>query len=96
MKCMCGKELRGELDTFGPVEMPLCWECFLSKRWQYGPGIGESWYGLAPHHHRPGPVIGSTVFDPVEYDADGLYREDGLTFMPDPDAPGCGIWTRES
>lgn len=44
------------------------------------------YYGLAPHAHAPGPMIGSTRIDPREAWPD--------TFREDDDAPGCGVYTR--
>jgi len=43
------------------------------------------YYGVAPHKHAPGPVIGSTVIDAPE-----MWPEE---FREDPDAPGCGTYT---
>lgn len=40
-------------------------------------------YGLGPHTHRPGPMMGSTVFDEKQ-EAEG--------FTPNPDEPGMGVW----
>lgn len=31
MNCLCGKELSGGLDTYGPAGNEQCWECFISK-----------------------------------------------------------------
>lgn len=40
-------------------------------------------YGLGPHTHKPGPMLGSTVMDEKQ-EADG--------FTPDPACPGMGVW----
>ena len=41
-------------------------------------------YGVGPHTHRPGPVIGSTEPLTEEQWPDG--------YTEDPDAPGLGVW----
>jgi len=28
---LCEKELSGGLDTFGPLETPLCWDCWTDQ-----------------------------------------------------------------
>jgi hypothetical protein len=65
----CEKPLSGGTDTFGwPGDE--CWNCYAELKSMEG----ETWYGLAPHHHDlsiTGSIIGSTVFDP----------------LPEPDAP---------
>jgi len=40
-------------------------------------------YGLGPHTHARGQILGSTVLDDKQ-EADG--------FTPDPDCPGMGTW----
>lgn len=40
-------------------------------------------YGVGPHKHAPGPIIGSTVLDEKQ-EVDG--------FKPDPECPGLGTW----
>lgn len=40
-------------------------------------------YGLGPHKHRSGPILGSTQLLP-DQTAEG--------FTPDPDEPGMGTW----
>jgi hypothetical protein len=80
MKCVCGKELANELDTFGDHDHPMCWGCYAA-----GNDVDYSYYGLAPHHHdleRTGSIIGSTVFD----------SKDDPDFTPDPDDPSLGFW----
>ena len=97
MKCeLCNKTLAGGLDTYGwPGN--YCWDCYVFG--QAGGDCGESWYGLAPHHHDEsitGSIIGSTVLDPLpEPNQFGEYEIDGLVFVPDPEVPGCGIWFRK-
>lgn len=47
---------------------------------------GECWapmYGLGPHTHRPGDMIGSTVLAP---------QQEAPGFTPDPKEPGMGTW----
>lgn len=39
-------------------------------------------YGIGPHVHAAGPIIGSTVL--IEQVADG--------FTPEPNDPGMGVW----
>jgi len=91
----CGKQLTGGLDTFGDISWPHCAECTPEPE---EPRVGDSWYGLAPHHHdmsRTGSIIGSTVFDelPTEHDSDGtIIIKPGLRFWPDIEAPGCGTY----
>jgi len=92
MKCsICEKQLENDLDTFGDIAFPLCWNCYAEVN-----GQSETVYGLAPHHHdlsKTGSIIGSTVFDELpEKDENGEYVIDGDVFMPDSDAPGLGIW----
>jgi hypothetical protein len=42
-------------------------------------------YGLGPHEHRPGPMLGSTVIlDDKQDEVAG--------FTPDPAEPGMGVW----
>lgn len=92
----CGVELTGGIDTFGPPTQECCDSCWRAN------GIDDeprSWYGLAPHHHDmdiTGSIIGSTVFDGIpedNRDEDGWYQvAPGLFFLPDVEAPGCGIW----
>lgn len=48
---------------------------------------GESCYpifGVGPHSHRPGPIIGSTVLDEDQSERPG--------FTPSLDEPGMGTW----
>lgn len=82
MNCVvCGQELTGRLDTFGARDAPMCWTCH-SEMASEGT---QPYYGLGPHHHDltiTGSYIGSTVFD----------AQDDPEFMPDPDAPGLGVW----
>jgi len=92
---LCDVPLRNATDTFGEWNYPMCWDCYAGL-------VGENeetWYGLAPHHHDltiTGSVIGSTVFDPLpERGVNGEYDLGDRTFMPDPEAPGCGVWTRK-
>ena len=40
-------------------------------------------YGLGPHTHAPGPILGSTRM---------LTQGAGPGFSPDPDEPGMGTW----
>jgi hypothetical protein len=90
MKCNgwdCDKELTGGLDTFGLPGEPLCWNCYATRNAE----AGEAHYGLGPHVHEVDSETGqmTTMFlqkNWVELVDDGL-------FMPDPDAPGCGVWT---
>ena len=94
MQCTsCEKQLRGGTDTFGDVNCPFCWQCYSSL---VGEGGFGQYYGLAPHHHDltiTGSIIGSTVLDPLpEPNADGEYIIGNQVFMPDPEAPGLGIW----
>ena len=77
----CGKMLTGGLDTFGLPGEPLCWDCYAERNAE----ASEAHYGLGPHvHHVDGKGRMTTQFLPLP-DAD--------EFMPDPDAPGCGVWT---
>jgi len=52
----------------------------------------EPVYGLGPHHHiieeneQTGEVSIQTVF----------HDEDDPEFIPDPDAPGLGVWVRQA
>ena len=89
----CDKPLTGGLDTYGwPGN--LCWDCY--AEWNSQTVAGRAYYGLGPHHHDlsiTGSIIGSTVLDPLpEPNADGEYIIDNQVFIPDPDAPGLGIW----
>ena len=85
IKCtLCGKALAGGLDTFGDVDMPLCWECLGEMN-----SIPVTSYGLRPHHHDlfiTGSLIGSTIFD---------VGDDDPNFTPDPDAPDLGFWEQK-
>jgi len=77
----CGGLLTNGLDTFGSVNLPMCWRCYSSLQ-----GEDHSCYGLAPHHHdleRTGSYVGSTVFDLDEHP----------DFVPDPDDPELGFWS---
>ena len=78
----CDEELTGGLDTFGLPGEPLCWDCYAERNAE----AGEAHYGLGPHVHEVDPETGqmTTAFLPLP---------DGDEFMPDPDAPGCGVWT---
>jgi hypothetical protein len=92
IKCsVCQRPLANGLDTFGLAHFPSCWDCYAE-----GNGQGETIYGLGPHHHdlsKTGTLIGSTVFDPLpEPNEQGEYVIDGDVFIPDPDAPGLGVW----
>ena len=97
--CFCAKPLTGGTDTFGwPGDW--CWDCYAQDNagQLYDAGEYHSWYGLAPHHHDlsiTGSIIGSTVLDPLPApNTDGEYVVGNATFVPDPDAPGLGIWTQ--
>ncbi len=85
MKCTdCHETLTGGLDTFGLHNEPLCWRCYAER---VGEG-GESVYGLGPHTHEFDPetgVIKTILGDQSPTDE----------FMPDPDAPGLGVWISE-
>jgi hypothetical protein len=86
MNCICcGVELTGGIDTFGDVNLEMCRSCWFETQTNV-----ETWYGLAPHKHtydeQGNIIIGGTVFT-------GEPIPEGCTFTPDPDAPGCGIWT---
>lgn len=39
-------------------------------------------YGLGPHVHAPGPILGSTR----------LLEQEAIGFTPDPDEYGMGTW----
>lgn len=82
MRCTaCETELEGGLDTFGSVHEPMCWSCYAEMNAE----AGEPVYGLGPHEHRIDPGTGqmtTTFLDQAPTD----------TFMPDPDAPGLGVW----
>lgn len=81
MNCQdCGKPLTSGLDTFGWVNEELCWDCYATRNAE----AGEPHYGLGPHVHDFDPETGAmtTTFLPV----------DDEEFMPDPDAPGLGVW----
>ncbi|MCC6458032.1 MAG: hypothetical protein IT328_23965 [Caldilineaceae bacterium] len=92
----CQKPLAGGTDTFGDIWQPFCWICYA----ELNSGPQGQWYGLAPHHHDlsiTGSIIGSTVFDPLpEPNANGEYVMGDQTFMPDPHAPGLGIWEQRA
>ncbi len=88
---ICDKPIR-DLQIFGDVSFPLCWDHY--AEFMAGP---EPWYGLAPHHHdltRTGSMIGSTVMDPLpEPDSEGrIILGDGTEFVADPSAPGYGTY----
>lgn len=95
MNCVvCDKPLTGGLDTFGPQGQEVCQEHWLEKG--DDPDMPDTWYGLAPHEHtydKDGKIIiGATKFtgDPTQ-----PIEIDGYTFYPDPEAPGCGVWSRK-
>jgi hypothetical protein len=86
-RCRCGTLLTGGIDTFGPWNDPLCWECYSGEDVN---GADRSHYGLAPHRHdlsKTGSFIGSTVFETDREDVEG--------FVADPDAPELGFWTQK-
>lgn len=91
---ICGKPLTGGTDTFGWPD-DLCWDCYV----EFQAGCeGESYYGLAPHHHDEtitGSLIGSTVYDSLpESMPCGGYDLGYATLIPDPEMDGkAGIWT---
>lgn len=101
MNCRrCGTRLYNDLNTYGNPGNEQCWACW-SEQLDYEYDDGESWYGLAPHHHDTGitgSLIGSTVFDPLPDLPEGEIEyeiEPGLFFMPDSEVDGtAGIWRR--
>lgn len=99
MNCIvCGKKLSDGVDTFGPVNQEMCWECWSSLG--DDSDMPDSWYGLAPHDHAYDAngqiIIGGTTFKSLpKPDQNGDYIIGNLIFTPDPDAPGCGIWSRK-
>jgi hypothetical protein len=82
MNCYnCDKPLTGGLDTFGLVNEELCWDCYATRNAE----AGEPVYGLGPHVHDLDPETGAMTT---------TFLDQSLTddFMPDPDAPGLGVW----
>lgn len=76
----CGQPLTGRLDTFGLPGEPLCWDCYAQRNAE----AGEPVYGLGPHvHHIDEEGRLTTTF---------LDQSPTEEFMPDPDAPGLGVW----
>ena len=83
MCTVCEKPLTGGLDTYGAHNEPMCWDCYA----ELSSEAGETYYGLAPHvHHVDEQGRMTTEFLP-------LTDKDKERFMPDPDAPGCGVWS---
>lgn len=79
MNCVtCRKPLNGLLDTFGLPGSPTCWSCYAELG-------SQPVYGLGPHVHHFGPDGRVTT--------EFLDQSPTDDFMPDPDAPGLGIWT---
>lgn len=80
----CGKQLTGGIDTFGLPNEPMCWNCYAGLNG--GDGF-DAVYGLGPHVHTFNPETGqmTTMF---------LDQSPTDEFMPDPDAPGLGVWVR--
>jgi hypothetical protein len=76
----CGKRIR-DLEIYGDG---MCWEHHSELAAEYH----QSYYGLAPHTHGPG-IIGTTQLD-YEATRRAIANDE---FIPDPDAPGLGIWT---
>jgi hypothetical protein len=95
VKCAkCDKELTRLIDMYGSDPI-LCQSCWLAGEDE----MSEPWYGLGPHEHTFDAdgriVIGGTKALPLpKPEPDGSYKIGGLRFVPDPDAPGCGIWSR--
>lgn len=87
----CRQPLDGGTDTFGDVDLPMCWDCYSGLQG----GDEFAYYGLAPHHHDltvTGHMIGCTVFDPLPTPTPaGEYIVDDMIFVPGPD-PGMGFW----
>ena len=88
----CDRVLRGDVDTFGELRNPMCWNCYAETNAEGG----QPYDGIAPHHHdlsQTGSFIGSTVFEDLVLNENGeIELEDGTVFIPDPEAPGCGIY----
>ncbi len=97
---VCEKELFGNLDTFGPIDLEMCWDCWKQAGDEPEWAGADAIYGLGPHIHtfdeNGNIAIGGTKFLPMpEPDAEtGLINIEGRYFKPDPEAPGCGTWFR--
>jgi len=82
MNCVvCHKPLNGLLDTFGPPGSPTCWSCYAELAGEESQPV----YGLGPHVHHF-HEDGSVTTEFLDQSPTG-------DFMPDPDAPGLGVWT---
>lgn len=99
MECtVCHKPIAG-FEIFGKTGFEMCFDhwidCMIAD---VAESSGkDSWYGLGPHVHsyddNGNILIGGTRFMTLpEPNADGYIIIDGLLFIPDPDAPGLGIW----
>ena len=99
-KCIvCERELVGGLDTFGPIGLEMCWDCWKvagdEPEWAWVDAV----YGLAPHFHtydwQGNLIIGGTRFlELPACDDSGLIAVREQFFMPDPDCLGLGTWFR--
>ena len=101
MKCtVCERQLSGKLDTFGPLGVEMCWDCWKVAGDEPEWVMTDAVYGLGPHVHSYDAdgniIIGGTKFLPVgDTDGQGLVTVDGLYFKPDPEAPGLGTWFKD-
>jgi hypothetical protein len=96
MNCaFCGKELTGSIDTFGAIGQEVCQSCWL-EHGNAEVDMPDVWYGLAPHVHQYDAngniIIGGTK---ILYEGKEPIEVDGATFCPDPESPGCGVWTTQ-
>jgi hypothetical protein len=94
---MCNDPLPRSIDEYGVIGAEVCQVCYLKVGDDLE--IPETWYGLGPHTHSYDEngmiIIGGTTFDPLpEPETDGSYLVNGARFVPDPKAPGCGVWSR--